>query len=90
MIFLFQLFTVQLSLFTASLPAALAIQVGNVLAVSESWWKRVMIRCSQLKASICFTGTFVLHLELKLKFHSIRAEQSHGRDSGLLESLLKD
>lgn len=61
-IFLFQLFSEQLSLFIASLPAALAIQVGDVLAAFQSWQKRVMIRCSQLKKlSICFTGTFVLY-----------------------------
>lgn len=51
-----------LSLFIASLPAALAIQVGDVLAAFQSCQKRVMIRCSQLKKiSICFTGTFVLY-----------------------------
>jgi len=74
--FLSQLFSEQLSLFIASLPAALAIRVGDVLAVFESQRKRVMIRCSQLKTSICFTGAFVLYPELKLKFHSIKAKQS--------------
>lgn len=75
-------------------PASSSCQcwTSTVPAGFESWWKRVMIRCNQLKTSMCFTGIFCT-LSWSWNFTASRQNSLAGAWSHsmwrLLESLLK-
>lgn len=87
---IFHLFSENLVCFFPSLAAALAIQVGDVLAVFERWWKRMVVGCSCLKTVVHFTGT----VHCSVSWTEAEILQRWGRtalkgDSGLSESFLK-